>query len=115
VLAVWGWWRRDWRAGAALAGLAAGWLPWFVFPARTQFFYYAVSFEPFLILILTLCLGLIIGPNGASRWRRVIGLEITAGYLLLVAFNFAYLYPVLTGSPISDPAWLARMWMHSWM
>jgi dolichyl-phosphate-mannose-protein mannosyltransferase len=118
VLAVWGAWRRDWRAGAALAGLAAGWLPWFVFPARTQFFYYAVSFEPFLILTLTLCLGLIIGPArsaGASLWRRLIGMEIAVGYLLLVALNFAYLYPVLTGSPISDSAWLARMWMHSWM
>jgi dolichyl-phosphate-mannose-protein mannosyltransferase len=104
-----------WAAGAALTGLAAGWLPWFAFPARTQFFYYAVSFEPFLILTLTLCLGLIIGPAGASLWRRVPGMMVTAGYLVVVALNFGYLYPVLTGSPISDPAWLARMWMHSWM
>ena len=38
-----------------------------------------------------------------------------AAYLLAVAVNFAYLYPVLTGSPISPSAWLARMWLSTWI
>jgi dolichyl-phosphate-mannose-protein mannosyltransferase len=114
ALAVWGLQCRDWRAGAALCGVAAGWLPWFAFPARTQYFYYAVSFEPFLCLALALCIGLIIGPAGGSRLRRAGGAAIAAAYLLAVAVNFAYLYPVLTGSPISHSAWLARMWLSTW-
>ncbi len=115
ALAAWWLLRRDWRAGAALYGVAAGWLPWFAFHARTEFFYYAVSFEPFLCLALALCIGLILGPPSASRLRRAAGAAIAAAYLLVVALNFAYLYPVLAGSPISDPAWLARMWLQTWI
>ncbi len=115
ALAVWWWLRRDWAAGAALYGVAAGWLPWFLLAARTQFSYYAVSFAPFLCLALALCIGLVLGPPGASRRRRAAGAAISGAYLLLVALNFGYLYPVLAGSPISDPAWLARMWLRSWM
>jgi dolichyl-phosphate-mannose-protein mannosyltransferase len=115
ALAVWGLLRRDWRAGAALYAVAAGWLPWYAFPARTEYFYYAVSFEPFLCLVLALCIGLILGPPGASRVRRAAGAGIAAAYLLAVALNFAYLYPVLAGSPISHPAWLARMWLSNWI
>ena len=115
ALAAWGLLRRDWRAGAALYGVAAGWLPWFAFAARTQYYYYAVSFAPFLCLALALCIGLIIGPAGGSRLRRAGGAAIAAAYLLAVALNFAYLYPVLTASPISESAWLARMWLSAWI
>jgi dolichyl-phosphate-mannose-protein mannosyltransferase len=115
ALAAWGLLRRDWRAGAALCGVAAGWLPWFAFSARTQFSYYAVSFVPFLCLALALCIGLVLGPPGASRPRRAAGAAMAAGYLVAVALNFAYLYPVLAGSPISDSAWLARMWLRTWI
>jgi dolichyl-phosphate-mannose-protein mannosyltransferase len=114
ALAVWWLLRRDWRAGAALYGVAAGWLPWFAFPDRTQYSYYAVSFAPFLCLGITLCIGLIPGPPGASKPRRAAGAVLAAAYLLVVALNFAYLYPVLAGSPISDSAWLARMWFPAW-
>jgi dolichyl-phosphate-mannose-protein mannosyltransferase len=114
ALAVWGLLRRDWRAGAALCGVAAGWLPWFVFNSRTEFYYYAVSFVPFLCLALALCIGLILGPPTASTRRRAVGGVITVVYLLVVVLNFAYLYPVLAGSPISDSAWFARMWFRAW-
>ncbi len=35
------WWagRRDWRAGAILAGVGAGYLPWFLYPERTMFYF----------------------------------------------------------------------------
>lgn len=115
ALAAWGLPRRDWRAGAALYGVAAGWLPWFVFPARTEYFYYAVSFAPFLCLALALCIGLILGRPDGPRPRRAAGAAIAGAYLLAVALNFAYLYPVLAGSPISHSAWLARMWIDNWI
>ena len=63
-----GWWltRRDWRAGAVLLCIAAGWLTWLPFMSRTKFDYYSLEFLPFLILAITLCLGLIIGPAQAE-------------------------------------------------
>jgi dolichyl-phosphate-mannose-protein mannosyltransferase len=114
------WWlmRRDWRAGAALLGIAAGWLPWIWFylhDQRTEFYYYAVTFEPFLIIAITLCLGLIIGPARASPARRVAGAATGGAYLLAVLANFAYLYPILAGRVIPYSAWLSRMWFRSWI
>jgi dolichyl-phosphate-mannose--protein O-mannosyl transferase len=112
-----GWWlaRRDWRAGAVLLGVAAGWLPWFLFADRTQFYFYAVSFVPFLVLSITLCLGLVIGPARASALRRTTGAAVAGAYLLAVLLNFAYLYPILSAQVIPYSQWLARMWYHGWI
>ena len=115
------WWllRRDWRAGSALLGLAAGWLPWIWFAwhdHRTEFFYYAVVFEPFLIIALTLCLGLVIGPASArTPGRRAVGAVAAGGYLLAVLVNFGYLYPVLAARAIPYASWLSKMWLGSWV
>jgi dolichyl-phosphate-mannose-protein mannosyltransferase len=117
LLVCLGWWltRRDWRAGAVLLGVAAGWLPWFAFPDRTKFYFYAVAFDPFLVLSITLCLGLVIGSARASSARRTAGAAITGAYLLGVLVNFAYLYPILAGKVIPYSAWLSRMWYHGWI
>jgi dolichyl-phosphate-mannose-protein mannosyltransferase len=120
VLVCLAWWltRRDWRAGAVLAGIAAGWLPWLWFywhDRRTEFFYYAVAFDPFLVLAITLCLGLILGSARAAPGRRVAGAAVAGGYLLAVAANFYYLYPVLAGVTLPYTSWLGRMWFPSWI
>ncbi len=114
------WWlmRRDWRAGAALLGVAAGYLPWIWFylhDQRTEFYYYAVAFEPFLIIAITLCLGLIIGPARAAAGRRALGAVLAGGYLIVVLANFAYLYPILAARVIPYSSWLSRMWFRSWI
>jgi dolichyl-phosphate-mannose--protein O-mannosyl transferase len=112
-----GWWlaRRDWRAGAVLLGVAAGWLPWFLFADRTQFYFYAVAFVPFLVLSITLCLGLVIGSARASALRRTTGAAVAGIYLLAVLLNFVYLYPILSAQVIPYSQWLARMWYHGWI
>ncbi len=115
VLAVWWLLHRDWRAGAVLLGVGAGWLPWFAFPDRTKFFFYALSFEPFLILAITLCLGLILGSASSSPLRRGAGSAIVGGYLLVVVLNFFYLYPILAAKVIPYSSWHARMWFSSWI
>lgn len=110
--------RRDWRAGAALLGVVAGWAPWIWFAwhdNRTEFFYYAVSFEPFMIIAITLCLGLIIGPARAGPGRRAVGAIGAGGYMIAVLLNLAYLYPILTAEVIPYSAWLSRMWFHRWI
>jgi dolichyl-phosphate-mannose--protein O-mannosyl transferase len=111
------WWltQRDWRAGAVVMGFAAGWLPWFIFLSRTKFYFYAVAFVPFMVLSITLCLGLLIGPARASAARRATGAAVTGAYLLAVLLNFYYLYPVLAAEVIPYSSWLARMWFSSWI
>ncbi|MET3367101.1 UNVERIFIED_CONTAM: dolichyl-phosphate-mannose-protein mannosyltransferase [Jeotgalibacillus campisalis] len=111
------WWagRRDWRAGAILAGVAAGYLPWFMYPERTMFIFYAVSFEPFLVLGLTYVLGLVLGRSGDPIWRRRSGLYIVALVLVLAVLATAFFYPVLTAEVITYQEWRMRMWMPSWI
>jgi dolichyl-phosphate-mannose-protein mannosyltransferase len=114
------WWasRRDWRAGGILVGVAAGWLPWFWFAwhdQRTEYYFYAIVFLPYLVMAITLCLGLIIGPAAAPAGRRATGAVVAGGYLLVTLASFAYLYPVLAAQVMSYSAWFQRMWFHSWI
>ncbi len=114
------WWlaRRDWRAGGVLVGVAAGWLPWFWFALhdhRTEFYFYAVTFVPFLVMGITLCLGLIIGPTRAAPARRGVGAALSGAYLLAVLWDFYYMYPVLAAQVIPYTSWLSRMWYHGWI
>ncbi len=120
LVACLAWWllRRDWRAGAVLMGVAAGWLPWFWFALhdhRTEFYFYAVTFDPFLVIAITLCLGLIVGPARALPARRATGAVIAGGYLLAVLWDFYYMYPVLAARVIPYTSWLSRMWYHGWI
>jgi dolichyl-phosphate-mannose-protein mannosyltransferase len=107
-----GWWllHRDWRAGAVLMGVLAGWGPWFPLVTRTKFYYYALEFEPFLILSIVLCLGLILGPATASVLRRSVGAGIVGAYVLCVLLMFWYFYAILAGKVIPYPDWLSHMW-----
>jgi dolichyl-phosphate-mannose-protein mannosyltransferase len=109
---------RDWRAAAVLLAVAAGWVPWIWFYLhnhRTEFYYYAVVFDPFLVIAITLCIGLIIGPVKAGPGRRATGAVVSGVYMVVVLLNFAYLYPILTGKAIPYASWLSRMWFRSWI
>ena len=115
-----GWWllHRDWRAGAVLLGVLAGWGPWWPLVTRTKFYYYALEFEPFLILSIVLCLGLILGQAGASVRRRSIGAGIVGAYVLAALIMFWYFYPVVAAKVIPYPDWLSHMWYrigHGWI
>jgi dolichyl-phosphate-mannose-protein mannosyltransferase len=112
-----GWWltRRDWRAGAALLGVAAGWVSWLPFVSRTKFDYYSLEFEPFLIICIVLCLGLLIGPVSAWWVRRAIGSALAGIYVLAVLVLFWYFYPILAGKIIPYSDWLSHMWYSGWI
>jgi dolichyl-phosphate-mannose-protein mannosyltransferase len=112
-----GWWltRRDWRAGAALLCVAAGWVSWLPFVSRTKFDYYSLEFEPFLIICIVLCLGLIIGPASAWWVRRAIGSALVGIYVLAVLALFWYFYPILAGKIIPYSDWLSHMWYSGWI
>ncbi|MFH8403594.1 dolichyl-phosphate-mannose--protein mannosyltransferase [Streptomyces sp. NPDC018019] len=107
--------KRDWRAGAIACGIAAGYLPWFLYQDRTIFLFYAVVFVPFVCLALAMMIGAILGPPGSGERRRAVG-AVGAGVLvLLIIWNFIYFYPLYTGQPIPKSAWHNRMWFDTWV
>lgn len=107
--------RRDWRAGAILCGVAAGYLPWFLYQERTIFFFYAVVFLPFLCLAVAMTAGALAGPPGAGERRRAVGIVGVGVLILLVVWNFVYFWPIYTGQPIPMDAWRHRMWFDTWI
>jgi dolichyl-phosphate-mannose--protein O-mannosyl transferase len=107
--------RRDWRAGAIVAGVVAGYLPWFFFQDRTIYSFYAVAFLPYLVLAVTMCLGLVLAPAGASSTRRAWGGAAVGAYVALAMLNFAWLLPVLAGHVIPYAEWARRMDLKSWI
>ncbi|WP_199811654.1 dolichyl-phosphate-mannose--protein mannosyltransferase [Streptomyces sp. NRRL S-340] len=107
--------RRDWRAGAVLCAVAAGYLPWFLYQDRTIFSFYAVVFVPYLCLAVTMLLGALAGPPGATGRRRAAGATAAGVLVVLVVGNFLCFLPLYTGQTIPYADWLARMWLDTWI
>ncbi|MFD9583130.1 phospholipid carrier-dependent glycosyltransferase [Streptomyces sp. NBC_01558] len=107
--------RRDWRAGAILAAVAAGYLPWFLYQDRTIFQFYAVVFVPYLCLAVTMMLGAVMRPPNASERRRVLGAVVAGVLVLLIAWNFIYFFPIYTAQVIPYSSWQSRMWLTTWV
>ncbi|UYG16601.1 phospholipid carrier-dependent glycosyltransferase [Brachybacterium huguangmaarense] len=105
---------RDGRALAALAGLAAGYLPWLLYIHRTIFTFYSVVYEPFLVLCLAYVFGLLLGPREAERDRRLAGGLFVASLLVLIVMVSAFFWPIWTGQVIPQSQWHWRMWLPSW-
>jgi dolichyl-phosphate-mannose--protein O-mannosyl transferase len=114
----WAVWRtfvkRDWRYAVVLTGYAAGFLPWFADIDRQMYFFYAAVMAPFLVLAIALILGDILHAPNQNAERRTLGLMVVAGYVALVITNFAWLFPILTGIPISQATWNLQIWLPSW-
>jgi dolichyl-phosphate-mannose--protein O-mannosyl transferase len=116
LFVLWRWaFRRDWRAGAIACGIAAGYLPWFMYQERTIFLFYAVVFLPFLCLAVAMMIGAIVGPPGSSDTRRVVGASAAGVLVLLIAWNFVYFWPLYTGTAIPIDSWRSRMWLDTWV
>ena len=59
------------------------------------------------------------GRSGATREtdpaeRRTLGVLVVCIYLALAITNFAWMFPVLTGIPVSQSTWNMEMWLPSW-
>lgn len=107
--------RRDWRAGAVLCAVGAGYLPWFLYQDRTVFSFYSVVFVPYLCLAVAMTVGAILGPPGAARRRRTQGAVAAGTLVLLIAWNFIYFFPLYTGETIPYADWHSRMWLDTWI
>jgi dolichyl-phosphate-mannose--protein O-mannosyl transferase len=116
--------RHDWRYAVILTGYCAGWLPWFADIDRQMYFFYASTMAPFLVMGIALICGDILyspskGPfvhtaNTVNSERRTLGLIAVSAYVAVVVTNFAWLFPALTGLPISQQTWNMEIWLPSW-
>ena len=107
--------RRDWRSGAVLLGILAGWVPWLLYQDRTIFTFYSVVLLPFLAMGLAMTLGAMVGPPGGPSPRRRTGTLVAAAILLLVVALAWWFYPIWTGELIPYTHWTWRMWMPTWV
>jgi dolichyl-phosphate-mannose--protein O-mannosyl transferase len=114
----WALWRafvkRDWRYSAVLVGYGAGLLPWFADIDRQMYFFYAATMAPFLAMAIALICGDILHAPNQNAERRTLGLIAVSCYVAIVITNFAWLYPILTGLPISQSTWNLEIWLPSW-
>ncbi|GLY28726.1 phospholipid carrier-dependent glycosyltransferase [Kineosporia sp. NBRC 101731] len=107
--------RRDWRAGAVLAGLVGGYLPWFQYQQRTIFNFYTIAFTPWVVLALVYVLGLILGRTHDSSRRRRTGAWIAGSIVILAVLSFWFFLPLYTAQVIPQSSWSDRMWLPSWI
>lgn len=103
--------RRERNAGLILMFWLSSYLPWLAFPERTMFFFYAIAFQPFMVL------GIIYVAEKAfekveSRAERR---RYFLGFIALIALCFAYFYPLFVGGVMTYEDWYARMWFSNWI
>ncbi|MEY2768634.1 MAG: hypothetical protein RL359_270 [Actinomycetota bacterium] len=94
-----------------VAGITAGYLPWFFFQERTVFTFYAIVFQPFLILALIYCAYLLLAQFENRRNSYLVMAFIAVAILI----NFIFFLPLYTGDVITYDSWQARMWLPSWV
>jgi len=79
-----------------------------------MFTFYAISFEPFLLLALAYVCNkyLITAADEESLKRRKFTLMAFAAILIA---NFLYFLPLYFATSISYNSWLDHMWLTSWI
>ncbi len=115
LVGLW-WWQFyhrniDSKLSFIVLGIIAGYLPWFFFQRRTVFSFYAVVFEPFLVLAIVYCAKLFINKSKNPANAQVIIL----GFVAVVFLNFVYFLPIYLGEVITYTQWNMRMWLSSWI
>lgn len=92
-------------------GITAGYLPWFFIQQRTVFTFYAIIFEPFVLLAIIYCVKLILDSSLNPRMSTTLVMSA----MILIFLNFIYFFPLFTGEIINYDDWLKRMWLSSWI
>ncbi|MFN8125507.1 MAG: phospholipid carrier-dependent glycosyltransferase [Candidatus Nanopelagicales bacterium] len=110
---LWRWLaHRDWRSGAVLAAVVAGWVPWLLFPDRTIFTFYAIVILPFLVMGLTLSLAQFVRPDDRNVRIRV---GVVTVFLLACVGVSGFFYPIWSAEVIDYATWSQRMWLPTWV
>jgi len=92
--ALWHWvTTRDWRAGAVLVALLAGWVIWLKYQDRTSFLFYMTPLMPFLM----------------------IGLALAVGAMLSIAPGDTVAPPVTNGAPPTETVAQKEVGFREWL
>jgi dolichyl-phosphate-mannose-protein mannosyltransferase len=105
---------RNWKMGFVLMGLLAGYVPWLWYTNRTVFQYYAIAFEPSMILALCLVLGMVLGTSSDPPLRRLRGSIAVTIFVVVALALSVFFFPLWTGTQISSGYMNAHFWLTSW-
>lgn len=105
---------RNKAYGLVVLTYLAQWLPW-MFSPRIAFAYHFYVDIPLIALCNAIAaqrLWQFAQARGKDGWlvRGIIG-----SYFAAVLIAFIYFYPILAGVAIPKSAWLARLWLPTWM
>lgn len=135
---------RDWRAGMVWMAFLAGWGVWLQNQRRTGFIFYMVPLMPYLVLGVTLAIGVMLTRTRAERavvplhldvpegevrtvglrewvavqglsWSYLIRLAAVTLWLGAVVADFIWMWPIFTGGMLTNEQWHLRMWFPSWI
>nr|WP_233275898.1 phospholipid carrier-dependent glycosyltransferase [Isoptericola variabilis] len=105
---------RDWRATAVLAGLVAGWVPWFFFTERTIFTFYSIVFLPWVVLALVHVAAVALERTEERPGRSRVIMAVVAVVAVVVLVSAAY-YPVWSALQVPYDYWRSLMLLRSWI
>jgi dolichyl-phosphate-mannose-protein mannosyltransferase len=129
---------REWQVGLVMMGIVAGYLPWLMYLHRTVFQFYTIAFEPYLLLGLTLVIGIVLGkwrrpaavvgrsPGSGGRLesdsvdlagdraRRTSGIRVVMIFLIVATVVSAFFYPLWTGIQTPFAFWQLHIWLPTW-
>lgn len=92
--------------GLILLGVAAGYLPWLLYMNRTVFQFYAIAFEPFLILGLVVVIRQLWYERPSGRTRVWI-----TRYLIAVCLTSVFFLSLWWGFTTPYLFWISHMWL----
>jgi dolichyl-phosphate-mannose--protein O-mannosyl transferase len=104
---------RERVVGLILLGVAALYLPWLLFPERTVFQFYAVSFQPWMILALVLTLQ--VSYRAIAGTRPELAKRLLAAFFALALALSLFFLPINIGLLLPFEQWQIRMWLPSWI
>jgi dolichyl-phosphate-mannose-protein mannosyltransferase len=102
---------RERVIGLVLLGVAALYLPWLLIPERTVFSFYAVSFQPWMILGLVLVLQILYRAIGNAKLAK----GLVLGFFVLATLVSLFFLPINIGLVVPFDQWQLRMWIPSWI
>ena len=113
IAVTFGYWiaRREWQSGLLLLAIAAGYLPWFTFQKRTMFSFYAIAFEPFMILVIAYLISNFLETDRHVKRRK----QLVMAYICAIVLCFIYFSPLYFGGVLTYSDWIHRMWFPSWI
>ena len=103
--------------GMLLLAIAAGYVPWLLYPDRTIFSFYSIVYAPFVVLLVVYLLRwLARGLPGSPLTRdfRIANGTAVAAFAALVVIAYIFWSPVIYGYPVAEDWMRLRYWLPGW-